>query len=1387
MSALPQRAWSASAHHAEQTYRAFFDQMNEGAVILLADGTITGSNGRFAAMVQTAPARVIGSSLRTFVGPDDRDRLMSFLAQGSVDSCKAEFRLRSGEGSGCWAQLSLSPMALDGGIRLCLVASDITERRAKEEERAYAASIVDSTGDAVIGRDLDGIVVSWNAAAERMYGYTAAEIVGRPIATLAPHELNGEVAALLERITRSGTVDHFETERLCKDGRRIDVSLTISPVRDAEGRIIGASTIARDIGARKRDEAALRQRAAELKAAPRSARLGRWGLDRANGRMSWSKELYRLAGLDPSEPPPCAAELDTVFTPSSLKRINRSAIRILKTGTPVELEAEFVRRDGSGAKGWVLLRAEAARDVDGLITGLRGIALDISERKETEERLKRQAALLDDLYNRAPCGYHSLDPYGVFVRINDTELAMLGFSREEVVGRKRFSDLLTPEGVPRFLETFSRLKEQGEVDGLEFQMVRKDGSIISVLLQSMAVLGPHGQFLKSRATLIDVTERHRAEQALQDRERELREAQEIALLGNWKWDLQAETATWSEQALRIFGCDPNRSAFGLAGVRETISLADQARCRALAEKALITGEPYESDLQVLRPDGTFRWIVLRGVVEHDAQGRTIGLHGTVQDITARKWTEQVLQKQQEELRKAQRIGKVGSWQFLPATKTHIWSRETYRIYGLNPNLPLPSVEERWAVFTPESRARLYAAWDDLLAKGTPAELELQFRHPNGEERWIVWRGEAAHDGHGGTSILRGTLQDITERKRAEEQLRSLNENLERLVAERTADLQAILDAAPIPIWIAHDAQCRHISANAIGDRLLSGRAPYRICAKGRELRQDESPLRRAAATGQAIDNQEVELLREDGSAISLLLSAAPLFDAEGRVRGAVAAGSDVTALRKEEKARRDSEERLALALRASQDGVWDWNLETNTAWYSPRWKEILGYQEQEIEPLVGAWERLLHPADKQRSLLKVEEIRRGASEFAIEFRLRHKNGHYVPILARGIPVQRPDGGPVTRIVGTNFELTERKVHEALRRVSAYHRSLIEANLDPMVTISPDGKIADVNSAAERAIGLPRMELIGTDFSNYFTDPEKARAADQLAFRDGWVKDHELEIQHRDGHALPVLYNASLFCDEAGQPAGVFAAARDISQRKRAEEALIQQTEELGRSNAELQQFAFIASHDLQEPLRAVSNFTGLLSLRYAGKLDADADEYIKFAAEGAKRAQVLILDLLAFSRAGSRGGALSPVDCEAVMGDTLSNLSSAIEESGGQVTHDPLPVVEGNRTQLGQVFQNLVGNALKFRGSEAPRVHVSAHRLGSAWQFSVRDNGIGIDPRHVGKIFQLFQRLHTRAEYPGTGIGLAVVKKVVERQGGRIWVESALGRGSTFHFTIPAV
>jgi len=313
-------------------------------------------------------------------------------------------------------------------------------------------------------------------------------------------------------------------------------------------------------------------------------------------------------------------------------------------------------------------------------------------------------------------------------------------------------------------------------------------------------------------------------------------------------------------------------------------------------------------------------------------------------------------------------------------------------------------------------------------------------------------------------------------------------------------------------------------------------------------------------------------------------------------------------------------------------------------------------------------------------------------------------------------------------------------------------------------------------------------------AGYYT-PEQARTLREYARRaieEGASFDYDIKARLPDGRAAFFAASMRPVKDAAGRVIRLFGTVQDITERKLEAERLELLVTELARSNAELERFAYIASHDLQEPLRMVISYVQLLAQRYRGQLDADADEFIGYAVEGAQRMSQLILDLLEFSRVGTRGQPFAPVAAEAVLAQVERELGEEIAAAAAHITHDPLPIVAADRAQLAQLFAHLIFNALKFRSADPPRVHISARETfevsetSKVWEFAVRDNGIGIAPQYHEEIFRAFRRLHTRRLYPGNGIGLAICKKIVERHGGRMWVESQEGQGSTFYFTLPA-
>ncbi|MFA4919537.1 MAG: PAS domain S-box protein [Thermodesulfovibrionales bacterium] len=364
----------------------------------------------------------------------------------------------------------------------------------------------------------------------------------------------------------------------------------------------------------------------------------------------------------------------------------------------------------------------------------------------------------------------------------------------------------------------------------------------------------------------------------------------------------------------------------------------------------------------------------------------------------------------------------------------------------------------------------------------------------------------------------------------------------------------------------------------------------------------------------------------------------------------------------------------------------------------------------------------------------------------------------------------------------SIALVQKRTEEEVRRSEEYFRLLTENALDIITILEADWTIRYASPSLEQVLQYKRESLIGTHFFEFIHPddlPDVMKTFNQLIKDPGFILFLQARCRHKDGSWRILEIMANNLIDNPAVN-GIVVNCRDITGRKRAEE-------ELKRSNEDLKQFASVASHDLQEPLRGIESFIKLLEKRYKGKLDEKADEYIDYVVDDVKRMQLLIKDLLEYSRVSATDKVFSPANCSVVLEQTLNNLRSAIEESGAEVTYDLLPVVMGDAAQLTRLYQNLIGNAVKFRSLEPLKIHIAVKRERNEWLFSIRDTGIGIDPKQAERIFVIFQRLHSRHEYPGTGIGLSICKRIVERHGGRIWLESEPEKGATFYFTIPAI
>jgi PAS domain S-box-containing protein len=565
------------------------------------------------------------------------------------------------------------------------------------------------------------------------------------------------------------------------------------------------------------------------------------------------------------------------------------------------------------------------------------------------------------------------------------------------------------------------------------------------------------------------------------------------------------------------------------------------------------------------------------------------------------------------------------------------------------------------------------------------------------------------------------------------------------------------------------------------------------------LRQDEgNRLRELLQSADSGVRTEGELLRKDGTSLPVQLSvSAVAFGESEKVFCLVA--TDLSELNRAKRGLREQSEIFELA----HDAILIRDLDSRIQSWNRGARDLYGWPAEEVLGRVSF--ELLHTVFPE-PLQAIMASLQARKEWEGELKQTRCDGRKIVAASRWSLLRDQRGNP-TAILEINRDVTARiEAEQKLRMASRYTRSLIEASLDSLVTISRAGKITDVNEATEIVTGIARERLIDTDFSDYFTEPEKARQWYRQAFAEGTVRDYPLAIRSISGVVTEVMYNASVFRNQAGEVEGVFAAARDVTERNRIEAARIQanealrelnqelesrvalRTQELADSMKELESFAYSVSHDLRAPLRHIDGFLTLLSTRAYATLDDSSKHYIDRTREGSRRMGKLIDDLLQFSRIGRTEIHKMPVDLNMVIEEVLRELEPEICKRKVNWKLTRLHTVNADKAMLLQAIENLIANALKFtRGRETAEIEIGLKPgANGEFVFFVRDNGAGFDMRYYNKLFQVFQRLHAEHEFEGTGIGLAIARTVVERHGGRIWAESTLGEGATFYFSLPA-
>ncbi|MCK9530569.1 MAG: PAS domain S-box protein [Gammaproteobacteria bacterium] len=1076
---------------------------------------------------------------------------------------------------------------------------------------------------------------------------------------------------------------------------------------------------------------------------------------------------------------------EEMCAPEDAAPLRADLAHLLETGGP-PIERDVRLRRG-GEYRLCHFRASLFRDSGGVPRFINCSVEDISDSARAEETLQRSTDLLDKVFSGVNVLLAYMDRDFNFIKVNPAYAAADQRDPEFFVGKNHFALYPNPEneamfrlvvetGLPSFITerpfTYPAHPEWGTkyFDWVLRPVRRPDGYVEGLVL-----------------SIQDVTEKVQVKQELQATaaySRSLIEANLDPLVTIGR-DGRITDVNAATEAVTGHPRD------ALIGTDFCEYFTDPGKAREGYQRAFEQGFVRDFPLEICHADGHLTPVLYNASVYRDPGGEIAGVLAAARDITRLREVEEAIRQSEARLRQAQRLTHIGNWELDLVSGVLYWSDEIYRIFEIDKEEFGASYQAFLDLIHPDDRAAVDEAYTRSVATRTPYSIDHRLLFPDGRVKYVHEQSETLYDDAGRPLCSIGTVQDITERKLAEEALREANAYNRRLI-------EASLD--PL-VTIGRDGTITDVNE----------------------------------ATTKATGRSREQLIGTDFS---------DYFTDPEHARA--------------------------------------------------------GY----------------------RQAFEQGEVR----DYALE--IRHADGHTIPVLYNA-SVYRDEAGEVVGVYAAARDITElRNAARALRKANAYNRSLLEASLDPLVTIDRNGCITDVNKATEEATGLPREKLIGTDFSEYFTQPEKAREGYRKAFERGYVRDYPLDLRHINGHATPVIYNAAVYRDESGEVSGVFAAARDISARRKAEEEVTRlsrrnalllesagegiygfdtdgrcsfvnpagakmlgyapeelvgrnghevfhhsrpdgrpypasecpiqrtytegrvfrgtdeyfwrrdgsgfpieyvstpileegkvlgavvaflditerkraeqelrtlnheldarvkaRTAELEAANKELESFSYSVSHDLRTPLRAIDGFSRILLTDYAEQLDEEGQRLLQVVRENTDRMGKLIGDILSFSRTGRAEMRRVEVNMTSMVQEVWEEVRQTEPERRYDFRLAALPPVCGDRALLRQVFINLLSNAVKFsRPREIAHIEVDFEEHPDEIIYCVRDNGVGFEMAYVDRLFGVFQRLHSTSEFEGTGIGLALVKRIVARHGGRIWADSRLDEGSSFHVALP--
>ncbi|MCX6899746.1 MAG: PAS domain S-box protein [Verrucomicrobia bacterium] len=1392
-----------------------------------------------------------------------------------------------------WVLVSADPELDEQGkiTQVVVTFVDITARRKAEEERKRAeeksnqlAAIVESSDDAIIGKTLDGIITSWNRGAEKIYGYAESEVIGKPITILVPPGCENEVPLILARIKSGGHIEHYEAVRCREDGRVIRVSLTISPVRDADGGIVGASTIARDITEHKRAAEALRA-AYVYNRSLIEASLDPLVTIGHNGKIT-DVNAATEAATGCSRAELIGTDFSDYFTEPEKARAGYE--QVYREGAVRDYPLELRNRDGRLIS--VLYNASVYRDEKGGVVGVFAAARDITARKRAEEELRRVNRALRMLSDSNQTLIRTTDEATllneicrIVVEVGGYRMAWVGFAEHDEA--KTVRPVAQAGFESGYLESVNltwaddeRGRGPGGIairsgqpcvvrsipDDPAFAPWREDAirrgyqSMIALPLssenQTFGALGIYAaeveafdarevEILKELAgdlafgivALRTRAERELAEETL-EKERKRMEVILSALDTGLSLINPDMTIAWVNQKVREMF--PGREPVGQ--VCHVFYESRATVCEGCGTlRAFKDGKVCESEQLV---PATGRWYYIISQPIKDKAGRVVNVLEGITDITERKQAETALRENEARLSMALEVSNAGEWEWNIESDEVCFDTRFHAMLGYAPG-ELPNTLQEWKPYHhPEDLPAMLSKAGAYLRGDSPTyENEHRIRTKAGTWKWVFTRGKLVNlTSTGSPKQFIGMAMDVTEHKRVEDALRDSEESFRSLVEQSTLSIQ-VLSPDGRTLQINH-------AFETLWGITLKDLANYNLLADQQLVRLGLMPYIQRAFSGEATSIPSAEYSAKDslGTGDKKWVQARiyPVKDNAGNIRQVILIHEDITERKRAEAALIRAKEEWERTFDAVPDLIALIDTNHHIIRANRAMAEQLGSTPGQV---VGSYcYEAVHGMSAPPSFCPHSKLLVSGREARVEVVEERLGGTFD---VSTTPLHN-ETGKLVGCVHVARNITKRKQAEAALRQSEQRKTILNQIAHIFLTVPDEEIYAQVLSVVLQAMkskfgifgfigtngDLVIPSLTGEVWSECQVSGKsvvfsKATWGESLwgrAIRESKTFCSDGPFHTPKGHiridhflAVPIVFgntsigllsvanaersytkdDTELLESIAGSISPILNATmqRDSQEQKRqlAEEEVrklnaelelrvIERTAQLQEANKELEAFSYSVSHDLRAPLRAIDGFANMLVEDHAKQLDEEGQRELGVISHETKRMGQLIDDLLSFSRMSRQSAQLAEVDMEALAQEVFNECAARASGRKLQFKLHPLPPARCDRALLRHVLVNLISNAIKYsRPKTVAEIEMGGRTENSELLYYVKDNGVGFDMKYVSRLFGVFQRLHREEEFEGTGVGLAIVQRVIHRHGGRVWAESTLNEGATFYFTLP--